>query len=185
MAKYLIGLGSNSDSDHRICISIIDDALSLLKNQGVRILKKSSWWESRAVPVGSGPNYINGVIEVSSSLLPNPLLSLLKRIEKNTGRRLGKRWAPREIDLDLLACGQMIYPSVKIFKRWSNLPVAAQKTTEPKHLIIPHPRIQDRLFVLLPLDEVCTYWTHPLFKKTASEFIHRKVWKRYDLLILR
>ena len=62
------------------------------------------------------------------------------------------------------------------FNKWLNMPLKKQIKIQPDELILPHPRIQDRLFVLRPLNEVDPYWTHPVLNKTPLELINRKVW---------
>ncbi|MBT6271423.1 MAG: 2-amino-4-hydroxy-6-hydroxymethyldihydropteridine diphosphokinase, partial [Rhodobacteraceae bacterium] len=81
------------------------------------------------------------------------------------------RWAPRPIDIDLLAFEDQIYPSKYEFLKWSNLTITEQIKRVPSKLILPHPRIQDRVFVLVPFLDVSKNWEHPVFKKTLTQML--------------
>ena len=72
------------------------------------------------------------------------------------------RWGPRTLDLDLLAMGDTVLPDAETQTRWRNLPAADQLHETPDTLILPHPRLQDRAFVLVPLADVAPDWVHPL-----------------------
>jgi 2-amino-4-hydroxy-6-hydroxymethyldihydropteridine diphosphokinase len=99
------------------------------------------------------------------------VLAALHRIEQKLGRKRVRRWEPRVIDLDLLDHGARIYPDWATFERWRALPPEVQKTSVPEELILPHPRIQDRAFVLVPLAEVAPDWRHPVFGGTPGDML--------------
>lgn len=117
--------------------------MQFLAREGVQILKRSSWWQSAAQPVSDQPDFINGVVEVESTLPPDGLLALLHRIEASFGRVRHVRWEARVLDLDL------------IDYRGQNI------SGDGGGLTLPHPRLQERLFVLLPLQEIAPDWRHP------------------------
>ena len=182
MYYYLIGLGSNLPSDTLSSKEILERALLSMPSLGINVIRVSVWWKSKAFPVGAGPNYINGVAKVSSDFTPAKILELLKEIELLYGRKRSKRWGSRKLDLDLLACGNMILPNEVIFREWLSLPKHIQLTREPKYLILPHPRIQDRLFVLKPLLEVSPNWEHPVLGKKSQDLINEIDWTPQDFL---
>ncbi len=182
MYNYLIALGSNLKSGKLTRMKILEQALTFMSGMEMHIVIVSSWWESKAFPPGAGPNYINGVTKVLSDLKPKEMLKKLKKIEKISGRESSKRWENRVLDLDLLACDNMILPTKTIFLEWLSLPSSLQLTKEPKQLILPHPRIQDRLFVLKPLHEVAPTWTHPILGKKPQELMDGNVWESQDFL---
>lgn len=128
-------------------------ALDLLEAGGVEIVQVSRWYRSPPLPPSPQPHYINGVIAVRSGQAPEDLLSLLHRVERAFGRVRGERNAARSLDLDLLAYGDMV--------------IAAGG------LEVPHPRLSERSFVLLPWAELSPGWRHPLSGLTVSEMIAR------------
>lgn len=138
-----IGIGSNLG---RRLENIRQATVFLKKEGGIKIKKCSPLYE--AAPCGGPPgqrDYLNLVLEVSTRLRPHELLLRLKKIEKAVGRKPGRaRWAPREIDLDILLCGQRVISS--------------------KNLIIPHPLMHERHFVLKPLSDIAPHIKHPLFE---------------------
>ena len=98
------------------------------------------------------------------------------------GRKNNTRWGNRVLDLDIIGSGSIILPNNFEFNKWLNMPLKKQIKIQPDELILPHPRIQDRLFVLRPLNEVDPYWTHPVLNKTPLELINRKVWGEENLI---
>ena len=92
------------------------------------------------------------------------------------GRKKKNRWGNRVLDLDIIGSGSIILPNKFEFNKWLKMPLHKQIKIQADELILPHPRIQDRLFVLKPLDEVDPNWTHPVLNKTSLELINRKSW---------
>jgi 2-amino-4-hydroxy-6-hydroxymethyldihydropteridine diphosphokinase len=112
------------------------------------------------------PRFLNQVIEGSTQLAPTELLSALKRIEWQLGRRPTFRYGPRQIDLDLLAYDDLIM--------------------DTPDLQIPHPRLPERAFVLVPMKEIAPEWTHPSLGLTANQLADRvdgstvRAWRAAD-----
>ena len=152
MSIAYIGIGSNlGDRRENIAKSI---AL-MRKEKGIQVLRVSSLYESDPWGIREQPRYLNGVLEMETYLSPEDLLHRLLSIEKGLGRRRGKRWGPRIIDLDLL-----LYESV------------VMKESAPGELILPHPVLHRRKFVLLPLLELVPEVIHPYFKRPIKDFLH-------------
>ncbi len=130
MAIVYLGIGSNMGERRRF----IDQAFSLLAKEGVEVLLRSSLIETD--PVGGLPQgrFLNGVVKARTDWPPEELLKRLKAIERRLGRKPTVRNGPRPIDLDIL-----LYDDLTI-----RLP----------HLVIPHPRMHERAFVLIPLYEI-------------------------------
>jgi 2-amino-4-hydroxy-6-hydroxymethyldihydropteridine diphosphokinase len=137
----LMGLGANLPSaTHGGPAETLTAALATLAADGISVLKRSRWYETAPVPKSAQPWYVNGVAALATELAPGALLARLHAIEAAFGRVRGERNGPRPIDLDLLAYGDLIR---------SDWPV------------LPHPRLAERAFVLLPLAEVAPDWRHP------------------------
>lgn len=149
-----IALGANLPSaDYGSPRATLEAALSLLAGEGISILQRSSWWQSGPQPVSEQPDFINGVIEVETALSPADLLAVLHRVESTCGRVRQQRWEARVLDLDLIDFrGQ----------------VQAGQRTGPD---LPHPRLSERLFVLLPLQEIAPDWRHPVTGAALTELI--------------
>lgn len=137
----LIGLGANLPSTFGEPAETLLAALARLSEEGVKLSRRSQFWHSKPVPVSDQPWFVNAVAAVETDLAPDVLLDLLHRIEAEFGRVRGVVNAPRLIDLDLLAYGRLV--------------------SEGPTPILPHPRMDQRAFVLLPLAEIAPRWRHP------------------------
>ncbi len=121
----------------------------------VKVLKSSKLYRTRPVGPAGQPDYLNAVIEIETSIKPDPLLTLLHRIEDTHGRTRAARWAARTLDLDILTYGDIQIDS--------------------KALTIPHMMIGERMFVLCPLCDVDPNWQHPLLKVTATQMMDQLI----------
>jgi len=166
-----VALGSNLQTATRTSLEMVNESLGLFAGSAIRITKQSQWYSAPAFPAGSGPDYVNGVVEIESLLPPQAVLQALHNIESQLGRTRPTRWASRVIDLDLLAYGDEIAPNPAAFAHWQSLPLAQQMEATPEGLILPHPRLQDRAFVLKPLAEIAPDWRHPVLGKSASALL--------------
>ena len=120
-------------------------------SQRLRLIRKSSIYETEPVDNPQQPHFLNMVCQVKTMLKAEDLLVLLKAIERKQGRLPGRRNAPRPIDIDILLYGDEVV----------NTP----------NLTIPHPRLAQRAFVLVPLAEIAPGLMHPVSKKTATELL--------------
>lgn len=142
--------------------------MDALDAEDIKIIEKSSFYESPAFPPGAGDAYVNAVVEVRTSLDVRELLKRLHETEAAFGRTRVSRWGSRILDLDLLAMGDAVLPDPETYAAWRDLPLDDQKARVPDTLILPHPRIQDRAFVLVPLAEIAPDWVHPVIGETAE-----------------
>ncbi len=149
MAIAFIGLGSNL-GDRAANLTYALEQLAALPD--TTLFRTSQWYET--TPVGGPPQglFLNGVSEIQTALAPETLLQHLQQIEQQTGRpKEHERWGPRMIDLDLLSYENLLM--------------------ETPMLTLPHPRMQERRFVLEPLAEIAPQWTHPKLGKTAQQLL--------------
>lgn len=160
----LIALGANLPSCAGLPLATLRTALArLAADPDLTLTGVSRFWQSPAHPAGSGPDYLNGCARLETRLAAPELLARLHAVEAGLGRvRDGGRWQSRGIDLDLIACGRAVAPDAATQTVWRALPPARQAVDAPDRLILPHPRMQDRAFVLLPLAEIAPDWVHPL-----------------------
>lgn len=168
-AIALIAMGSNQNSGLGDARETLQAAQLLLREAGLVIRVKSEIYRTPAFPLGSGPDYANAAICVDFDGSAPALLALCQKVEAQIGRTRTERWGPRCIDLDVLAVGDQVLPSEQVVKTWMDLPMELQAQTAPKELILPHPRIQDRAFVLVPLLDVAPDWQHPLLRQTVRQ----------------
>lgn len=155
--QILIGIGANLPaaelgSPRATC----EAAVAAVEQAGLVILRQSGWFRSAPVPASSQPWFVNGVIAVETSLNPARLMSLMGAIEDRFGRIRGPRNAARTLDLDLIAYGDM---------------VTGWEREQPDGLTLPHRRMNERGFVLLPLREIAPDWRHPVLHLSMDEMI--------------
>lgn len=144
-------------------------ALSTLATRLACELRASRVFHTPAFPKGSGPPFVNAAVQLETPRSAIEILALLHEIEQGADRERATRWAPRTLDLDLLAHNNEILPSRDLVLEWMGLDLEVQKTTAPDQLILPHPRMHQRSFVLVPLMDIAPDWCHPVLGKTVRE----------------
>ncbi len=173
LQRAFVGLGGNLPVAGVPPVTILTGAVARLAAAScLRLQAVSRFYASPAHPPESGPDYVNAVVALDTALEPQALLERLHLIEAGFGRRRdGGRWASRGLDLDLLAQGDAVLPDPATQAAWRNLASERQQSDWPDRLLLPHPRLQDRAFVLLPLAEIAPAWMHPATGRSVAEMI--------------
>ncbi|RLL64117.1 2-amino-4-hydroxy-6-hydroxymethyldihydropteridine diphosphokinase [Paenirhodobacter hankyongi] len=166
---FLIALGANLPSAVGLPAQTLAAALEKMAEQGLALIAVSRFYRSPAFPAGSGPDYVNACAVLAAEATPGAVLARLHAIEEELGRIRTERWQARKIDLDLIAAGHMVLPDAEAQAAWRALPLERQMRETPAELILPHPRLQDRGFVLIPLAEIAPGWRHPATGRTVTE----------------
>ncbi len=148
-----IALGANLPSRYGSPVQTLEAAKEALLARDILILQSSRIWLTAPVPFNSGQDwYHNAVLAVETALSPHELLQEMLAIEKDFGRVRTIKDAPRLLDLDLIAYHDEIIK-------------------DSDTLIVPHPRMHERLFVLRPLEDIFSGWTHPFTGQNVAEMI--------------
>lgn len=147
MTRVFLGIGSNQGNR----IGNISKALAILNEKGIEVKKISSFYETSPVGYLKQRWFINAVCEIYTKLMPMQLLHMLKSIEKLFGRKKTGMYMPRKMDLDILLYGKNVIKT--------------------KQLSIPHPQMENRAFVLVPLAELNPRLKFPRTNKTIAQML--------------
>ncbi len=149
----LLGIGANLPSPrHGPPRATCEAALAALDGSGIAVGRRSRWYRTAPVPASAQPWYVNAVAALETGLAPDALLHTLLGLEYRFGRVRGGPNAGRVLDLDLLAHGDLVRREAPV---------------------LPHPRMAQRAFVLLPLAEVAPGWRHPVSGESVEALIAR------------
>ena len=166
-----LALGSNSPGPLNAARSLFKHTRNELARQHLTTFAQSTLISTPPMGPVRQLRYHNAVIGVRGSISPAALLRLVKRLERGAGRRPGVRWGPRTLDIDIIDFGGRVigHPA---------------RETSPGRLILPHPGIQNRGFVLVPLAEAAPDWRHPILRLSAKALLARQPWLRRGIVAL-
>ena len=145
--RYYLGLGGNTGDR----FANLEAAVRRLREEGVRIIGRSSIYRTEPVGLRNQPWFLNQALKVETRLSPEQLLKTAKAVEAGMGRKPGRRNGPRPIDIDILLAGK--------------------RNVRTAGLQIPHPRLAERRFVLVPLAEIAPRAVHPVLRKTIRSIL--------------
>ena len=152
-----LGLGSNLLSKYGDRFININLAISYLEGYGIKVIKKSSFYETPSYPNKENPKFINAVILVETILPPIDLMSVVIFIEERLERKRDKKNDPRTCDIDIID-----YNSQILNLKYNNL-----------DLTVPHKELTSRNFILFPLQEISPTWKHPKTKEIISDLLQK------------
>lgn len=183
----LIAIGANISSRAGCPSRTIDAALQELGAGPGRLEAVSRYYRTPAFPPGSGPDFVNAAAGLRMPGDAASVLARLHAIEAEFGRARPVRWGQRTLDLDLIAIDDTILPDPDTFRHWHGLEPDAQRQRTPDRLILPHPRMQDRAFVLVPLAEIigdlAPDWRHPVLRQSVPEMLEALPQRDVDTVV--
>ena len=168
-SNLLIALGGNLSSGNLAPRQTLVQAIEMMPSLGLKIVSVSRFFTTPCFPAGAGPDYVNAAVCVTTNFDSHAILTVLHRIEAEYGRIREQRWGMRTLDVDLLAVGQTILPDRTTYQAWQQMAPQVQAKSVPDQLVLPHPRIQDRAFVLVPMADIAPDWRHPVLHKTTTQ----------------
>lgn len=169
----LVAFGANLPFQGDPPSATILGASKALAEEGLVVHAFSRLYATPCFPAGAGPDYVNAAaaIDCGPDVDLASVLARLHAVEARYGRERLQRWGMRTLDIDLLAVGDSVLPDAATQDRWRRLPPDQQIRRTPDQLILPHPRLQDRAFVLVPLADVAPDWVHPRTGQSVREML--------------
>ena len=167
----LLAFGSNQPSNKGNPRETVLWAMDDLSHRVGSPIRKSQLYKTPAFPAGAGPDFVNAAAVFETDLSAIRILELCHVIESEAQRSREVRWGQRTLDLDFIGFGGVVSPDLETYSAWRNLPVERQVQDAPTQLILPHPRLQDRSFVLVPMMDVAPDWEHPVFHVTLRQLL--------------
>jgi len=167
----IIAVGSNLPGGGYVPESIVTDAIETLAERTGTVPTVSRFFRTPAFPPGSGPDFVNAALALDWPGSPKALLALLHEVEAEFGRTRRARWEARVLDLDLIALGDTVHPDDDTQTHWRTLSPEAAGRCAPEGLVLPHPRLQDRGFVLVPMAEIAPDWCHPVTGESVTAML--------------
>lgn len=165
-SPILLSLGSNRRGPWGEPAETLLAAIPRLQERGLIVIFRSSLYDTLPIGYIRQPRFLNMALTVWCDIPPAKLLHCLKCVERDAGRRFGRRWGPRTLDIDVIDYKGLILgkPTISRINRPSG------------SLVLPHPEAVRRGFVLVPVAEVAPGWRHPILRQSATAILRR--WPR-------
>lgn len=167
----LIALGANLPSGGMPPEMSVPRAMARLAERVGGEPVMSRLFHTPAFPPGSGPEFVNAAVRIQWEGTAGELMALLHSIEEEFGRTRAHRWEARVMDLDLIGLDDAILPDAATRANWANLPPERAAQVVPDQLILPHPRLAERGFVLVPLADVAPEWVDPATGLSVAQML--------------
>lgn len=171
VSRALVAFGANLSTNDAPPAETIGSALNTLQTRGMHLRARSRLWRTPCMPVGAGPDYVNAVALFETRTRARDTLAILHAVEAAFDRRRDTRWAARTLDLDLIDQDGAIWPDAATQAHWRGLDPQRAARATPDRLILPHPRLQERAFVLIPLAEAAPGWIDPVSGLSVERLI--------------
>lgn len=167
----LVALGANLPIGGMTPEVSVPKAMARLVDRAGGKASCSGLYHTPAFPAGSGPQFVNAAVRITWHESAEALLALLHEIESEFGRSRAHRWEARVMDLDLIGLDDAILPDAATRAEWATLPPERAAEVVPDQLILPHPRLAERGFVLVPLADVAPEWIDPATGLSVMEML--------------
>ena len=163
-----LALGSNLPYRDMEPLQVINSAIDALQDVALDAIKVSGFYQTAPVPTTDQPDFINCVVAGETVHNALEMLDICQSIEMSFGRDRAARWGARTLDIDIIGHDQQIYPSVAAWRAVAENMAAG---TEMPELVLPHPFMHQRAFVLRPLCDLAPEWWHPVLRRTVADLL--------------
>ena len=166
-----LALGSNLPYRGMEPLQVIDAAITALQDAGLDQVKVSGFYRTEPVPKSDQADFINCVLTSKTDYNALEILNICQLIEQSFGRDRSTRWGARTLDIDIINYDHQIIPSIE---EWRAAAEAVDANSELPKLVLPHPCMHKRAFVLQPLCDLVPGWWHPVCSRTAADLLSQQ-----------